>query len=393
MKKIVFIVSSMSRKAGGLFGAVRSLARHVNGHGCNVRVFAGEDEFSSQDRSAWDTIQLSIFPKKGPRFFGYQAGLSEILKKSMLDVVHVHGLWMYPSVAVSAWGKTGKPYVVSPHGMLDPWAISNSAWKKKIAGLLYENAHLRGARCIHALCASEYESIRSYGLKNPVAIIPNGIDTTDVIVTQDSTPEWFSSLPSGCKILLFLGRIHPKKGLSLLLRAWAEYKKQKKLTDNSWHLIIAGWQEDGHQDELEILAHKLNILETVHFVGPQFNHDKTKSFAIADALILPSMSEGLPMVILEAWAAHLPVLMTPQCNIPEGFETGAAVKIAPTVESIVDGLREITLFNTDELVNMGQRGRQLVQESFTWSGGAEKICSVYHWICSGGPPPSCVRID
>ena len=114
----------------------------------------------------------------GPRAFGYAPELSRALDAARLDLVHTHGLWMYPSVAAAwRWATRWKrPLVVSPHGMLEPWAVRNSAWKKRIAGWLFENRHLRRAACLHALNDAEYEAIRAYGLTNPVAVIPNGVD-------------------------------------------------------------------------------------------------------------------------------------------------------------------------------------------------------------------------
>jgi poly(glycerol-phosphate) alpha-glucosyltransferase len=210
--KLGMLTASMSRQAGGLFWAIKSLAGSIHDAGCNLQVFAGEDQSSILDKSAWGEVPITVLPTRGPAAFGYQVGLNAALTTAELDVVHVHGLWMHPSVAAKGWGRQGKPYLISPHGMLDPWAVRNSSWKKRIAGLLYENAHLRGAACIHALCESEYASIRAYGLNNPVAVIPNGVDLPDSDTTL-SAPEWAASLPADSKVLFFLSRLHPKKGL------------------------------------------------------------------------------------------------------------------------------------------------------------------------------------
>jgi poly(glycerol-phosphate) alpha-glucosyltransferase len=390
--RLGILTASISRQAGGLFWSVRFLSKGIRDVGCNLMVFAGEDKYSSTDRSEWGEIPLTVFSQRGPAAFGYQVGLSAALKDTDLDLAHVHGLWMHPSVASKKWGRNGKPYFISPRGMLDPWAVSNSAWKKRLAGLLYENRHLRGAACIHALCDSEYASIRAYGLKNPVAVIPNGVDLPDLEVSSVA-PEWSAALPVDSKVLFFLSRLHPKKGLVNLLHAWSQIKSQTLPAAEPWHLVIAGWEQGGHQAELERLTADLGSEASVHFVGPQFDIAKAGSFRRADAFILPSFSEGLPMAVLEAWSYGLPVIMTPQCNIPEGFDAGAAFEVHPEVSSIRQGLADFFNMTDAERLAMGQRGRGLVEDKFTWQRVAEEMVSVYQWVLGGGQTPSCVTLD
>jgi len=391
--KLGMLTPSMSRQAGGLFGAISSLTRSVHAEDCDLHVFAGEDAYSGKDQAAWDGVALSVLPQRGPSAFGYQVGLRDALAHTAPDILHVHGLWMYPSVAALRWkGRERRPYIISPHGMLDPWAVRNSGWKKKLAGLLYENNHLKVASCIHALCRSEYESIRSYGLDNPVAIIPNGVDLPDLSKPLPE-PGWAQNLSDGSKVLLFLGRLHPKKGLENLLRAWGEIKKEKLPDAEPWHLVVAGWEQGGHQAELEKLATDFGIEKTVHFVGPLFGSVKAAGFKRADAFVLPSFSEGLPMAVLEAWAYGLPVIMTPQCNIQIGFKEAAAVKVEPEVGSIISGLHDFFSLTEDQRTKMGRRGRELVENQFIWGKVAKEMMSVYRWVLDGGSTPSCVIMD
>jgi poly(glycerol-phosphate) alpha-glucosyltransferase len=267
--------------------------------------------------------------------------------------------------------------------------VRNSRAKKRVAGMLFEHAHLRHARCLHALNDSEYRAIRGYGLVNPVAIVPNGVDLPDSAGTK-CEPDWSSSLPSDSRSLLFLGRIHPKKGLGNLLRAWAQAREECAAAASPWHLIIAGWEQGGHRQELEQLSATLGTRTSVHFVGPQFDEQKTASLARADAFILPSFSEGLPMAVLDAWSHRLPVLMTPQCNLPEGFAAQAAIGMAPEPVSICAALEELFAMTALERRAMGDRGRRLVEERFTWPALAASMCSVYSWILGRGPMPACV---
>ncbi len=387
--KIVYLTASMSRNAGGLFWSVRSLAQNVRSLGVDLQVFAGHDRYAAADKASWGTVPLSVLPTIGPMAFGYQPDLCKRLSLVRIDLVHVHGLWMYPSLAMLSVAKRSVPYLISPRGMLDPWALDNSGWKKRIAAVAYENAHLRGASCIHALCEDEYRAVRLYGLRNPVAIIPNGVDLPKHDkVTPD--PEWASTLPVGCKILLFLGRIHPKKGLYNLLIAWKEIRERPVTSYRDWHLVVAGWDQHGHERQLTTLAEDLGVTDSVHFVGPQFDTGKQASLVRADAFVLPTFSEGLPMAVLEAWSYGLPVLMTPACNLPEGFTANAAFSMTTESASIGKALIKLFAMSSDELRSMGLQGRQLVSERFLWPTIATKMKEVYTWILRGGTEPECV---
>jgi len=330
-----------------------------------------------------------VLPTVGPRAFGFQRGLMNALSAYGPDLLHVHALWMYPSMAAVRWAAGNRPYLVSPHGMLDSWAVRNSGWKKRLAGLLYENAHLNAAACLHALCASEYESIRAYGLRNPVAIIPNGVDLPSEPYDW-AQPDWKNLLPGQSQVLLFIGRIHPKKGLNHLLYAWARAKQESPSAAKPWRLIIAGWEKGEHQKELEQLSATLGLGESVHFVGPQFDQRKAASLVRTDAFILPSFSEGLPMAVLEAWSYRLPVLMTPQCNLPEGFVAQAAIDMSPDAASIAVALRKLFDMTELERRTMGDQGRRLVVERFTWPTVAASMRSVYSWVLGRSPMPACV---
>jgi len=387
--RVGLLTASVSRRAGGVFDAVRRLAQELNAAGTAVRVFGLRDADTDRDRPLWDGVEVFAGEVFGPAAFGFCPTLLGALEQAHLDVLHLQGLWMYPSVACLVWGRrTGRPYIVCPHGMLDPWALRNSAWKKRLAAWAYENANLRGAACIHALCDSELQAIRAYGLRNPVAVVPNGVDLPRQQVSKPAS--WEADLPDGAKVLLYLGRLHPKKGLPNLLRAWRLSGRERE--SGEWRLVIAGWDQGGHEAELWRLAEELGITETVVFAGPQFGEDKGASFRRATAFVLPSFSEGLPVAVLEAWAHGLPVVMTPQCNLPEGFAAGAAVQVDPEPASIAAGLRELFRMSDAERRAMGERGRRLVEERFSWPKIAQQMKAVYEWVLGGGPRPEWVQI-
>lgn len=411
--KIGFVSDSLSSTAGGIFEIERSLALQLRDLGVTVTARGVIDERWEQDRGLWEDIECRVRHRFGPRLFGYVPGLVDDLVESNCDLLHLQHLWMYPSVAVHRWHKrTGRPYLVTANGMLEPWTLSSSRLNKRLAALCYENRMLHAAACLQANTEKEAADFRAYGLKNPICVIPNGValpvggERRAVGGGPLAVNPISDFHPTAPRVLLFLGRLHPKKGLLNALRAW------KEATGNAenWQFVIAGWHQGGHGDELKALCRELGLsysntpasefLEsgdtancpppTVLFTGPVFGDEKDALLRRADAFILPSFSEGLPMAVLEAWAYGLPVLMTDHCNLPEGFRDGAALRIGTEPSSIAGGMRELFQGSCQDLETMGANGRTLVEERFTWPKVAAQMKEVYEWVLGGGNRPGSV---
>ena len=223
--RIGFLVSSVSREAGGLFESVRGHAKAVASTNADVRVFGIRDDQSAVDLQEWRPLSVQTFRPR-LRVWGYSSELVPAMLDADLDILSVQGLWKYCSVGSHRWHRqTGRPYVVHPHGMLDPWALGNARWKKRTAAALYENQHLRGAACLGALSEAEARSIRAYGLRNPICIIPNGIDLPDLSESNTKVKS------ENRKTLLYLGRLHRKKNLANLIRAWNSRSRKQELLD------------------------------------------------------------------------------------------------------------------------------------------------------------------
>jgi poly(glycerol-phosphate) alpha-glucosyltransferase len=409
--KIFHLTSWLSNAGGGIPPVVEAIARELQrgNHSCSV--------LGLRDRSAESVIHGGLVDGGcgavvGPSLFGYSPELRRVLGRQVTkgSVIHVHGLWMYPGLLARHLArKQGAALVMSPHGMLDPWALRNSRWKKWLAGWAYENRNLREANCLHALCAPEAAAIRAYGLKNPVCVIPNGMEMPEVNAETLKAER----LQYERKTLLFLGRLHPKKGLVNALRAWAKIRSQGAGVKNQddWQFVIAGWDQGGHEADLKRLCTELALAyadvpaadfvaddrladlsppSSVVFTGPAFGADKAALLQRASAFILPSFSEGLPMSVLEAWSYGLPVLMTDHCNLPDGFAANAALRIGTDVESIAAGLQALLSLPCPSLVAMGDAGRTLVERQFTWPRIAAQMKEVYEWVLGGGSKPECV---
>ena len=381
--KVGFLVGSISRNAGGLFQSVRGLAKAVASTKANVRVFGISDEQSALDSEAWRPLSVQTF-RPQLRAWGYANQLVPAMVGAGLDLLSVHGLWKYCSIASRRWHqRTNQPYIVHPEGMLEPWALRNAGWKKRIAALLYENQHLREAACLRALSQAEASSFRALELSNPICVIPNGVDLPDL---SGSNMENQSQTR---RILLYLGRLHRKKNLANLIHAWNHTFNSQVCKSDSWVLAIAGWDQSRYETELKRIA----AVPSIVFLGPQFGTGKTECYRTCDAFILPSLSEGLPMTVLEAWAYAKPVLMTPECNLLEGFSAHAALRVGMGPEEIADGLRRIIEMSDNDRRAMGARGRELVATHFSWARVGEQMRAVYDWVLGGGAPPATMRLD
>jgi glycosyltransferase involved in cell wall biosynthesis len=380
--KVALITGNLSRKGAGVSAVVEELSRALLDEGLEVEVFGLSDRDWIQGGSqSWRGAPATAFPVIGPASFGYAPQMLQRLYDWSPDVVHVHGLWMYPSRAVLQWSlRTRRPYMISPHGMLRPWALKTSAWKKKLAGYLYENQHLQSATCFHALSRAEAEAISAYAPSHPIFINTNGVARQPEL--EKPLAPWQGQLQDNKFVLLFLGRLHPVKNLERLLEAWSDAHHENGAIQD-WHLVIAGWDKDNHGARLRELADTLAITGSVSFTGPLFGVEKEAAFRNARAFVLPSLGEALPVAILEAWSFGVPVLMTDECSLPEGFSAKAAYRLGLTRPEMTHDLKAFVATDPSLLDQMGFRARTLAQQVFSWRNVAIRFVGQYKILASG----------
>lgn len=388
MIKVALLTTVNSRSAGGLYTSVRYLGLHIYRQGDTIiRLFSHNDKFSAEDKYVYEDMPMIDYKVSSVpilKQFGYSSDLYSKLVEFMPDIIHVQGIWMYHSYAALRYKKNhpGTKVILTPRGMVDSWALKNSAWKKKLVGRMFEYKNLRTADCLHALCISEYDSMRQFGLNNPIAIMPNGYNLPKAL-TFDRNHEK--------KVMLFVGRIHPKKGISELLSAIKMVKDERPELLNKWEFRIAGWDQNGHIQELMAQSASLGLDDNVKFIGSVYGDKKDEEMRKANAFVLTSFSEGLPMSVLEAWAYKLPVLMTDYCNIPEGFDANAAVRVDTKPESIKEGLVTMLAMDNAKLNEIGENGYSLVRVKFTWRYIAQQSIDVYKWLMNQGDKPEFVK--
>ena len=342
------------------------------------------------DKGGLSPEAVTTFKPLGPRSFGFSPamrGAATDAEAQGIDIIHQHGIWTEISETVSAWRrKFGRPTVIAPHGSLERWAIRKSAWKKRIALSLYERGNLRNAACFHATAVPEAEEFRSYGIETPIAIIPNGI--SEHWIGSDGNGRAFRSvfrLPRDSRILLYVGRITPVKNLEVFLRAMAELRESL----GGWLFVVIGKDEFGYRSQLDRVIEELSLGDFVRFLGFVEEGEKRDAFAAASAVVLPSRREASPISALEALGAGVPVLTTwgtPWQDLEThhcGWWRDAGV------ESMAQALREVLDLTPKQLSQMGENGRRLVRDRYTWAGAAAEFERVYTWLRFGiGQPPS-----
>ncbi len=306
--------------------------------------------------------------------------LSNLDQTNRVDLVHLHGIWLDICKDTVGWARSNDTcLVISPHGMLEPWALNHKKLKKQIAMALYQRRDLLAARAFHACSQLEAESIRLAGFKQPIAVIPNGVQLPALDQPSINSPR-----SSNQHTALFLSRINPKKGLPMLLDAW------KRVAPKSWRLVIAGNDDSNHTPLLQRKIIELGLTDSVEVVGPLFGEDKKMAYLNADVFLLPSYSENFGIVVTEALGYQVPVLTTTGCPWKELETEGCGWWVDPTQEAIEAGL--LRVFKTDdcELRVMGARGRALVQQRYLWPKIAENMYAFYEWLIHGGTKPEFV---
>ena len=387
--KVLFVTATNSHKAGGLFYSVKNLIRGVIKKNTNAKLLSFCDEFSANDLKSYQGIPMIFYHIVNIRplkHLGYSLDINKVIKKEAPDIIHQQGIWMWHSHATILYKCKHKntKTIITPRGMLDPWLKRNSRVVKKIIGIWYENKNLQSADCIHALCLSELNSIRKWGLKNPVAVIPNGT----------TIPDWKRpTLNKNKKTMLYLSRLDPKKGIDIMISSLGIIKKNNPGPLDNWTIRIGGWGNPKYVEYLKQLVDKKALKDIVCFIGSKYGSEKEQLLKDADVFILPSHSEGLPMAILEAWAYQLPVIMTDYCNLPEGFETQSAFRIDTDETEMSKQLTTFFQMSDDEIEQYGKNGLELVKKEFDWKVIAQKTITLYNWLLQKCDKPDFVYLD
>jgi glycosyltransferase involved in cell wall biosynthesis len=296
------------------------------------------------------------------------------------EILHIHGLWQAPTL-VGGWlaRRHRIPYIVSAHGMLEPWAIHHKRWKKAIYAAVTERSTLARAACLRALTYDEVDNYRKFGLSNPAVIIPNGVGV------RHANPQIFlDAFPKlrGVRVILYLGRIHCKKGPDILVQAWQLVAKQFP----DAQLVFAGRDSEGTEATIKQLAVRSGIRDRITFVGFLRGDLKWSALSASSLFVLPSHSEGFSVAIVEALGSARPVLISPACHFPEVAERQCGWIVDSDRELLAAALESALRAPPCVLDEMGTRGSKLVRERYSWDAIGCQMAEVYRWILGGAKP-------
>lgn len=370
---VVVITAGLSRGAAGIYEAVRgqviSLARY-----CGVRVsvlgLVSEPKRWPRDRLAWETPGVNVEAVPGEGVNGLVALLNAARRRtySSVDLVHVHGQWNGPTLAgADLAGRYSCPLAISPHGMLEPWALRYHASRKRLPWLLWERGIIGSAGLLQAMSWAEVDGFRRCGFRNPAVVLPIGLDWRGI-------PGSSNREEAEEKTCLFLSRIHPKKGLPLLINAWGS------LRPKGWKLVIAGPDECGYSGILQRKLGQLDLAEVVTVRGPLYGDDKREALGSSHLFVLPSYSENFGIVVAEAMAAGLPVLTTTATPWRILQDEGMGWWVPPTETAVFTALNEATTISESRRQQMGAAAAAYAHEAFQWAKIARQLHEAYRWL-------------
>ena len=380
---VVSVLPGLAKSRGGPSFSVSSLCDACAAVGVNQTLMVpepppGEPEClpSCKDVSTirvpcihWEGLNLLLSPS-------FRQTLRQHCLATRVKVLHNHGLWTQPNHAAAKVARElDLPMVVSTHGMVASWALRHKAWKKRLGYWLYQRRDLEQACVIRATAEPEALAIRELGFRQPIAIIPNGIEI----------PEPAQATHEKChRVALFVGRIYPVKGLLNLVKAWATVRPQ------NWRCIIAGPDEAGHRKEVEATVRDAGLGRDFAFPGAVTDDEKGDLYRSADLFVLPSFTENFGLVVAEALACGVPVITTRGTPWESLHHHDCGWWVELGVEPLAAALKEATALSDAKRREMGQRGRDFVTATFSWPKIGQNMVAVYRWILGQGERPECV---
>lgn len=361
--KIAHFIAMVTRSAGGVFGAASGLAVSLADSGADVMVFGGADDHFAEDVSAWGNVKVQSFPAHGG--YNFNPGVIAAIRRYAPDLLHVHGIWGAGSLYGRVASMAGIPTVVSPHGMLDPWILARRSHLKAVHGALFERPLMRNGH-IHVLSEAERRATVAYLPETEARTftIPNG--------TTEAAPLAGRREQS----VLYLGRLHPKKQTLELAKAWADADQFSQLP-----LVIAGWGDQGYEASIRSAT---ETAKNVTFVGSLYGEAKADAFSRARFFVLPSLSEGLPMAVLEALQYGCIPVITDQCNLPELFDDQIAVRISADFSDLHTTFARLSRLGDQKLETMSQNAR-IYSKRYLWSTVAQRMIERYDRILAINP--------
>lgn len=366
--KVCVVISSIDKELGGPSRSVPILAKGLDEIGISTTLLTRESDNMNLHILKDSNVEIIIIPKNKIEY-----SIERVIQYGNFDILHLHSLWdPFLHKAARIARKYNIPYIMTPRGTLEPWCLEQKKLKKKLALLLYQKKDLQKAICEQATSIMEAINIRNLGIKPPIAIIPNGIIFSGYECRDDSFKNKVK------KQIVFISRIHKKKGIEILIEAW----KTIHIKYCDWKIIIAGNGDPNYIKLLQKLICNLNLQNTISIIPPVYGEDKKNLYQTSSIFILPTYSENFGMVIAEAMSCGVPVITTNGTPWQELNSLGLGWCVDLSVQNIATTLSEAIELGQDKLFSMGQKANLYVNEHYDYIKVAEKTAFLYKRLLS-----------
>lgn len=362
VEHVLHIVRDIDVASGGPSRSVTLLSECLVANGVQSSILFVDSSNPKAETSESRLLPLTSASKK--RVCEAVAALHD---EEKISVIHSHGCWsMINHYALTKSRQLRIPNIISPRGMLEPWSLSQKRLRKKIGWLLYQGIDFKKCDGIHATGEMEKENLLALGIKSPICVVPNGIEAPTLIPAK--------SADNGPRIALFLSRIHPKKGLVTLVRAWKQIKPE------GWQLRIVGPDENQHASQIQSEIDSLELRGDIDIEPAVDGNERWIEYRNASLFILPTFSENFGNVVGEALACRTPVITTTGTPWRDLETSKCGWWVDPTVESIAQALRTATSLGSEELKDMGLAGEALYLSRYTWPKVVDQMKSFYSQV-------------
>ncbi len=375
--RILHVIRGLANSSGTTH-IVGPLAEAQARLGHEVEVFHVEKRGEESVEPDAALVKSTMFPMSvKSRHYGYSRPFTKAMRArvSSFDVVHIHAIWNYVTWSAMRIARSADvPYMVAPQGSLEDWALGRSRFAKRMYASVFEKRLFDRAAAMQTLTIAEQQQCEEFGIQSPSRRLPNGVDLERIDTTGPPLNlfERYGVDPK-YKVVLFLGRVFPKKGIDILADSFGRFAKQR----SDVTLLVAGHDAgQGYEQSLRDEIASSGAANKCQFLGEVHGNEKFQLLKAADLFVLPSYSEGLPVAVLEAMGTGTPVLVTPGCNIPEVSECEAGWIQSPNASDFMEGMRH-AFSSVEELRRRGNNARQLVERKFVWPKIAGNSLEIY----------------